>query len=218
MRRLAKAMPSLPEKCENSGTKGRIACTAYFGPGDSSKYPTPSVYLEEPFKRQGLFYGELGFTFSTVSYSGGLISKPSTATGVQKKDKKTAPEQPLSLALIEIYGINWQGYARFGLTPKYLPDLLVSVGLGLQTAGGRVKIFKEDSVRFVVQPDAFAEGDVVVARYATGALTFYYAVDQNVLGKSGSKIVDDNPSGTDLTDMHLSLITAALGIKLLFPF
>jgi hypothetical protein len=82
-------------------------------------------------------------------------------------------EQPLTKAYIEAYGINWQGYLRFGLTPRYLLDVLFKLGLGVQTVGGRLKIFKEEKIRYVIQSSAFGEIALVLVRVSTGALSVF---------------------------------------------
>jgi hypothetical protein len=198
-----------------------MRCSAYLAPEEDT--PTLGAYLEAPFQRQGLLYFDYGLTFATVSYTGGLVAKPKPPTqggSVAKQDRtaKAAPDQPLTHAYLEIYGINWQTYLRFGLTPRYLPDLLISVGLGVQTAAGRLKIFQTEYQRFVVQPDAFAEAELVVLRFATGALSGFIGKDQSLLGTAGTRLIDDNPEGQPLTDFHLALVSASAGVRLLFPF
>ena len=74
----APIVPNLPQDCSQStGSSSLMHCEAFLGP-DSSNSADISVYIEKPFKREGLFYFEPGFTFSTISYKGGLASKPSS--------------------------------------------------------------------------------------------------------------------------------------------
>ena len=189
---------------------------------DADKTPTPSIYLEEPFKRQGLFYFDLGLTFATVSYQGGLVGKPKPPTQQKPQPGKprqvqVAPEQPLTKAYLELYGVDWQGYGRIGLTPRYLPDLFFTVGLGIQTAAGRLSMFAQKYQHFVIQPDAYVELELVVLRVKTGALSGFVGQDQGLL-PGGANFGDDRPPGTRLNNFRLALRTASSGIRLLFPF
>lgn len=211
---------AIPEDCTPlSGGGQEMECTAYLAP-DSDETPSPSLFLDAPFKRQGLLYFDYGLTFATLSYKGVLMSKPKSPTeGGQvsvRRNNKAAPAQPLTRAKLEMYGVNWQGYLRFGLTPRYIPDLLVTTGLGLQTVAGRVKILLEDKTRFVVQPDAFAVAELVLLRFKGGALSVYFGYDQSLVG--GNEFIDDYPSGSNMHDFHLGLSTSAAGVNLLFPF
>ena len=215
----------VPENCEpNTERAGVFRCTAYLGPdGDGS--PSPGLFLEAPFKREGLFYFEPGFTFSTVSYKGSLISKPSSApsgvkTGPQSgaQGKKEPPTQPLTQAHLEFYGINLQGYVRFGITPRYIPDILISMGGGIQMAGGRVKIFTDDYTKYIVQPEFFGELELVLIRAHTGALSIFYGQDQSFVSQIGTTLVDDFPAGSQLSNVRLGLSAASAGLRLLFPF
>ena len=235
----APIVSKLPQDCAASqGSSALMHCEAYLGPDSSGASSSLSVYLEAPFKRQGLFYFEPGLTFSTISYKGGLASKPTNPvkSGNSSSTKssttatpggsgpsastqlQTSSSQPLTQAYMEMYGINWQGYLRFGLTPQYVPDLLVTVGLGVQTAGGRLKIFKTDTTRYVVQPDAFAELEAVLVRFSTGSASVYVGQDQTLSGQIGTRLISDYPSGTNLSNFQLSLVAGSVGIRVLFPF
>lgn len=213
------ATKDLPEDCQETGDKSQMLCTANLAP-DSDTTPTPSLFLQAPFKRQGLLFFDLGLTFATVTYKGGIVPKASGKPTLKdsRPSKNSANSQPLQLAYLELYGINWQAYTRVGITPSYIPDLFLTVGAGLQTVAGRVKIYKEDKIRSVIQPDVFAELELVVFRFNTGSLSAFYGTDQSLIGTAGSKLINDNPSGENLTDFHLGLFSAASGIRLLFPF
>ena len=234
----APIVSNLPQDCSKSvESSSMMRCQAYLAP-DTSGASDSSIFIEEPFKRQGMFYFEPAFTFSTISYKGGLGSKPknrlsktsNSSESVQNGTSTSASdyslgaqapaegEQPLTKAYIEAYGINWQGYLRFGLTPRYLPDVLVKVGLGIQTVGGRLKIFKEEKIRYVIQPSAFGEIALVLARVSTGALSIFIGEEQTLSGPIGSKLISDYPSGTDLRNFQLGLMTGSAGIRVLFPF
>jgi hypothetical protein len=217
---------TIPEDCvENSERAGVFRCTAYLG-SDGTGTGTVGVFLEKPFQRQGFFYFEPGFTFSSISYKGNLISKP--ATGVSGKGEgklKPAPGsspdptvQPLTKASLEFYGINWQAYARFGLTPPILPDILISIGGGLQTVAGRVRLFKETYTRYVVQPEVFGSAEMIFLRIHTGSLSAYIAQDQSFVSQLGTTLVDDYPSDSSLSNIRVGLSSSAMGIRLLFPF
>ena len=211
----------IPENCEqNKKRAGVLRCTAYLGPNedDSTSF---SIYIQKPFKREGFFYFAPGLTISTVAYKGGLISKPGTAPqGGSRTQGPTqeAPSQPLTKAYLEFYGLNWQAFLRFGITPPYLPDLFISFGGGLQTAGGRVGMFKESYVRYVVQPDVFAEAEAVFLRFKTGSLSVFYGQDQSFVSQLGTTLVEDYPGDSQLSNIRLGLSTGSAGARLLFPF
>jgi hypothetical protein len=57
---------------------------------------------------------------------------------------------------------------------------------------------------------------MVLVRAGTGALSVYLAQEQSLRG--GTQLVDDNPSGESLTNLRVALVTAASGVRLLFPF
>ena len=234
----APIVSKLPQDCSESvESSSMMRCQAYLAP-DTSGASDSSIFIEEPFKRQGLFYFEPAFTFSTISYKGGLGSKPKSPLSSTSKSGSSlqssastsassnssgeqAPadgEQPLTKAYIEAYGINWQGYLRFGLTPRYLPDVLFKLGLGVQTVGGRLKIFKEEKIRYVIQPSAFGEIALILVRVSTGALSVFVGEEQTLSGPLGSKLISDYPAGTNLRNFQLGLMTGSAGIRVLFPF
>ena len=167
-----------------------------------------------PFKRQGLFFFDGGLTFSTIAYKGVHMPKPSGPA----KSAAEPGEDPLTRAYLEFYGINWQTYVRFGITPRYLPDILISLGGGVQTAGGKVRLYTETYTCYVVQPDVFGVAEVVLIRAGTGSLSLYISQDQSFVSQIGSNLVDDNPSGNDLSNIRLELSSSAAGLRMLFPF
>ncbi len=217
----AKTLQPMPENCDPAeNDSSRIHCTAYLAPyGDS--YPTPSLFLQSPFKRTGLFYFDFGFTFSTVTYKGTLVGKPSSAVkSVGGAKNKTAPSQPLTKALLELYGINWQSFLSLGITPRYLPDLILSAGVGLQTVGGRVKILQSDSFRTVVQPEIFGTLELYLLRWNESSFSMFVGRDQSLLSQTGTRLIDDQTLADQqtLTNFRLGLMTASAGLRILFPF
>jgi hypothetical protein len=218
----------LPDQCVQQGTGMR--CTAYLQQQNGG-FPL-SLFLEKPFKRQGLFFFEPGFTFATISYSGGIVPKPSSNPLASSSSQQgsssskpvagpgptTPPDQPLTRAYIEMYGINWQGYLRVGITPRYLPDLFLTVGAGLQTVGGTLKILQEENVRWVIQPEVFAEISAALIRVGDGALSLYVGTDQSLSTAIGTQLVEDNPEGTQMTSFRLALYSSSAGVRILCPF
>ena len=217
---------TIPEDCEeNSERAGVFRCTAYLG-SDGTGAGTPGLFIERPFERQGFFYFDPGFTFSTISYKGNLMSKPSSSVGGKgggtlkpNQDAALDPTvQPLTKASLNFTGINWQAYTRFGITPRVLPDILISVGCGIQTAYGTVRLFTETYTRTIVQPEVFGSAEIIFIRIHTGSLSAYVAQDQSFVSQLGTTLVDDNPSGSTLSNIRLGLSSSAPGLRLLFPF
>lgn len=228
----------LPDDCDtNDVSAGNMRCTAYLAPDGEGTYNI-SVLFEKPFKREGLFYFEPGLTLATVSYTGTLAPKPGGPLSSSKKTSSTSTSNsgptmsqsgstppadssstaPLDHANIGMYGINWQTYIRFGITPRYLPDILASVGVGLQTVVGKVRVFTESTSTALVQPEAFGELEAVVARFKGGYLSGFVSLDQSLATPYGTNLIADNPSGTETSDYRLGLKASGSGIRLLFPF
>lgn len=220
----------LPDDCdtETSETAGQMRCTAYLAPDGTGAYNV-SVYIERPFERQGLFYFKPGFALSSLSYTGGLAPKPSsTYSGSSTTTSKTATPggaptsapaaAPLDKAYIEMYGVNWKSYLQFGITPRYLPDILVSAGIGVQTVAGTVKVFKTKTNTYIIQPDGFGELEVVVIRGGEGYLSGFASYSESLVTNIGPNLIKDNPSGTTTTNYKLGLRNQELGVRLLFPF
>jgi hypothetical protein len=211
-----------PDDCVKGGEDPQqMRCTAYLGPSTDDT-PMPSLYIDSPFQRTGLLYFDYGLSVATLSYTGGLVSKPKAPAPTRPlpggTQKKTENGQPLQQAYLELYGINWQTYLRFGLTPRYAPDLILTLGLGLQTVGGRVQMFKNNQTRFLAQPEAFGEVELVVLRAYTGALSFFVGTDSSLTSGALGKLIDDNPDGSSMTNFQLGLSTSSAGVNLLLPF
>lgn len=214
--------PMLPSDCNTSEatSAGNMRCRTFLSPDGVGSYNI-SAYLKQPFKRQGLLYFEPGFTFSTVTYKGVLGTEPSSPLQSSTDKSKAGPgevDQPLTNASMSLYGINWQAYIEFGITPRYIPDVLLSLGVGLQTVGGTVQVFDERTTTYLVQPEAFGELELVLVRYRTGALSLYGIKDQSLHTPIGTDLISDNPSGTDTTNYKVNLQSSSYGVRLLFPF
>ncbi len=209
----------LPDQCEPAlDDRTKMHCTAYLAP-DGGSY-SPSLYIEEPFVRQGLFYFEPGITASTLSYKGVLNTKPQRleqggSVGA-KKAPTVIPEQPLQKATMELYGLSVQGTLTVGITPPILPDLFLSAGIGVQAVTGQVRVFTTTTPTLVFQPDGFVEAQVVFLRFGDGYAAFYLGHDQSLGSNFGGKLIEDYPSGTELKDFQLTLVGAASGVQLLF--
>lgn len=208
----------LPDDCAPDVQDDRqMTCTAYLAP-DADETATPSLFFEEAFKRQGLFFFDLGFAFSTITYKGGIVPKPAQTVKAKPGTKPIETVQPIGLVFMEIYGINWQAYGRVGFTPRYVPDLFLTAGLGLQTAGGKVKMLGISETVFVVQPDVFLELELVIVRAGEAAFSAFIGKSESITTPLGSRIVEDEPAGSKLTQLELGLTSTSAGLRLLFPF
>lgn len=229
---------TLPTDCDTATTEtaGQMRCSAYLAPDGTDSYNV-SVYIERPFERQGLFYFRPGFTLSSLSYTGGLAPKPSagfsgTSTSTSKTStstSKTSTSQigaaptdvataPVDKAYIQMYGVNWKSYLQVGITPHYLPDILVSAGIGIQTVAGTVKVFQTKTNAFIIQPDGFGELEVIVIRAASGYLSGFGSYSESLATNIGSNLIKDNPSDSNTTNYKLALKNQEFGIRALFPF
>ncbi|MEI6399464.1 MAG: hypothetical protein WCO71_11905 [Pseudomonadota bacterium] len=81
-----------------------------------------------------------------------------------------------------------------------------------------VCLYTETYTRHVVQPEVFGVAEVVLIRAGTGFLSLYISQDQSFVSQIGSNLVDDNPSGNDLSNIRLGLSSSAAGLRMLFPF
>lgn len=226
------ATKTLPEDCDTATaeTTGQMRCSAYLAPDGTGSYNI-SVYIEKPFERQGFFYFKPGFSLSSLSYTGGLAPKPSSTYGgktttAKSTSTKSGPSEPaaepatapLDRAYIQMYGVNWKTYLQIGITPHYLPDILVSAGVGIQTVAGNVKVFKTKTNAYIIQPDGFGEVEVVVIRVGEGYLSGFASYSESLATDIGSRLIKDNPSDSTTTNYKLALKNQELGIRALFSF
>jgi len=208
----------LPDDCAPEVQDERqMACTAYLAP-DADETATPSLFFEEAFERQGLFFFDLGFAFSTITYKGGVVPKPVQTVKTKNGVKPIDTVQPIGVVYMEIYGINWQSYARVGFTPRYVPDLFLTAGLGVQTAGGKVKMLGISEQVLVVQPDVFVELELVMIRAGEAAFSAFLGKSESIVTPFGSRLLEDEPGGSKLTQLELGLTSSSAGLRLLFPF
>jgi hypothetical protein len=204
----------LPKDCVvNTDLEDKMRCRTYLVPNNSKGF---GLFLQKPSKKQGFLYFEPGFTWSTLSYS--YKAADSNGSSPDGSTELDFDKQPLQKVQLELYGINGQGYLKFGITPNLLPDIFLSLGLGLQTVGGRVKVVHTDQIRWVLQPSAFAEIEVVPLRLATGYLSLFMSQDQTILGRYGTNLIEDYPNGSDLSNFKATLINGGFGARLLLPF
>lgn len=224
------AMKTIPSDCDTATAqdRGQMRCTAYLAPDGNGAYSV-SAYIEKPFERQGLFYFKPGFTLSTITYTGGIVAKPNaplqgskskttSASQDPNQPPTTAGTAPVDRAYIYMYGLNWQTYLRFGITPQYFPDILASVGVGVQTVAGSVRVFKTKTNTYIVQPDGFGELEIVLVRWNGGYLSGFASQSQTLMTPLGTNLIQDRPSDTETTNYRLGLKNEQLGARMLFPF
>lgn len=219
----ADTMASTPDDCAvDEKNPSQMHCRAFLAP-DEDATPSPGLYLAQPFKRTGWFAFDWGFTVSSLAYKGGIVTQPRAPQPAPRQGGSSGPQkpvpkrdQPLDHAYLELYGLSWQTYLQVGITPRYLPDIFYSLGVGLQTVGGKVRVLEEQTRTFLVQPDAYGELEAVFARFGEGALGVYLSQHQSL--RSDAKLMDDYPSNSRLKNLVVSLQSSAAGVRLLLPF
>lgn len=180
--------------------KPTMSCTAVISSALSQGF---GFFLEQTFKRQGWAYFKADLRFAYFGLDAAL--------------DKTGPEtidQPIDSATIHLYGLNTEGYVKFGVTPRYVPDILVSLGIGAQAGSGNMKVDGIKERINVLVPHVFMELELVWIRLGRTSLASFFTVEAD----AGQQPVYKQPIH-GMSKFGIAQSAASLGLfKLTLPF
>lgn len=159
----------MPEGCNPIKVDASIMdCTAQIGPKSKTTY---GISIQQVFKRQGWWYfgKDIGFSFFLLD---------AKAHEMDEDDAVIVNPQPLQQARVHLYGLNLKGYIQFGVTPpSILPDFLISIGGGLHTSTGNVKIGEAKEKVNIASGLLYFQMEAVWWRFGDGYLSSYLALE-----------------------------------------
>ncbi|MBC7658888.1 MAG: hypothetical protein H7249_04195 [Chitinophagaceae bacterium] len=169
-----------------------------------SRPVTYGLSLQQAFTRTGWFYSNFDFGLSYFALD--AKSDP--------RDPLVLNPKPLQDARVHLYGINLKGYYQFGITPpQYLPDLLISVGLGGHYSHGNLKINALRQTVDVLSNIRMFQFELVWWRFRDGSLSSYAESESNV---KDQKV---RSSFQDYRNVALAPSQYSIGLlKLILPF
>lgn len=144
----------------------RQRCALSIEAGRSSGF---GLFLEQPFRRQGLFYfkPDLGFG---VRY-------------LQAEIRRSDEALPLRQLGFSLLALSAKPYLKLGITPaSALPDVFISLGPSLLVAAGKVAVNDDEVAHAVVGAErnilrGFFEFEAVLARFGEGFFSLFVAQD-----------------------------------------
>lgn len=159
----------MPEGCNPKyGDASNMDCTAEIGPKSKTTY---GISIQQVFKRQGWWYfgKDIGFSFFLLDAKAHEMADESIVV---------VNPQPLQQARVHLYGVNLKGYVQFGVTPpSILPDFLISIGGGLHTSTGNVKIEQAKEKVNIASGLFYLQLEAVWWRFGEGSLSTYMAFE-----------------------------------------
>lgn len=171
------------------------------------------VFLEQPFKRQGLWHLDWDISFALRSF-----------TGKFKREEDT-PEEAAALPIRDVnlnyYGIGSRIYVTLGITPKKWPELLVSLGPTGEAMFGSAEFndeeFKSESAirrSRIGELGSYISIDLVFFRFKKGyaGLVFWRHSGQNDV-QEGQLIPKEYET---FQNLNLTLDRNFSGFKILF--
>jgi hypothetical protein len=149
------------------------------------------VFLQQAFKRQGLYYFKPDLGFAARPLRGRM-----SVADAQLNEERGLPLHQLEYSLVAVV---LKPYLTLGITPQGWPDVLVSLGPALQLAAGEVTINgrKETSAFAAVSGEiiyGFVELEIVLLRFGDGALSAVASTDTANGSQRGTKFY---PKGVD---------------------
>jgi hypothetical protein len=168
-----------PEVCkiDEADARSKICATPVDAGGGSGW----GVILEQPFKKQGMFYfnADVGFSLRYLSGRWPNYDVPGQNVNLNQ------PLQNLSFNLVAAI---IKPYVKFGITPeKYFPDILFTIGPSLQLSIGNVIINDvSEKVAFVsssaliernILNMLLANVEIVFMRFGEGSFGMFVASD-----------------------------------------
>ncbi len=160
----------------NADDQTKMTCNVYLqggrGGGFLSEYLKGyGVFLQQPFKRQGLYYFGYDVGFGLRVLKGALSERDA---------EETAPLTSLSF---QMYGVAAYPYIQFGITPAQTwPDFLISIGPVIQAFMGQVSVNERPETVAIVQGSKLAnllslQGflglELVLWRFGEGAFSLF---------------------------------------------
>lgn len=186
-----KAASTAPGCQDVQGKPTRQRCSVEMRGGGGSG---PGIFLQQAFRRQGLFYFRPDIGFGVRYLSGALTpetQKDQAEAGLPLKDLR------FSLAAVVI-----RPYVQFGITPaSRWPDLLISLGPQAQVAFGTVRTNTERANVVMATSSSglvsgFLAAELVLWRFGDGAFSLFLASDLTGKGQ-GTKFF---PRSVDTMD------------------
>jgi hypothetical protein len=179
----------VPSSCVrlNDGLSKRCSVTMLGGASNGW-----GVFLQAPFKKQGLFYLDWDVSFGARFLSGEL----------QGRDRNLQ-SLPLTDASFSLLAAIVKPYVQFGITPEGYPDLLISLGPALQAAIGTVSVNGQSEVvavgtSSVSGPLSLIQGffaiEAVIYRFGDGAFSLMASSDTTGHGQ-GTQIYPNTVDG-----------------------
>ncbi len=134
------------------------------------------VFLQQAFKRQGLFYVRADIGFGARYLAGELDEK--------EQEVATSRSRPLHKMRFSLGALVVKPYVQFGITPATTwPDILVSLGPVAQISMGKVRVNEETENAVLATTSGrnpvlgFLELEIVFWRFGDGALSVFQSKD-----------------------------------------
>jgi hypothetical protein len=186
------------------------------------------MFIQKRFERQGWAYFDFGVNggvrtlqtslmkqFDQVIANGGTLD-PSASPSVDAEPQ--APPDPITSMSTHLTGIAANGYVQVGLTPRYLPDLLLTTQTGAEILTGTIEVNGSSNWQTFLIPTAGAQVELVWSRFGSGALSSYLGEDIPLLAASQVKVPDANGVNQGIANVRMSLLSVSVGLlKLVIP-
>ena len=191
----------LPETCRKTDD-AHMHCIASLFPAPSSGF---GLVVQRVFRRQGLFYFDAGLAGDLHTLTASL---PNHGLDPAETDQtKTRP--PIQTLDVKLYMVGAGADVTLGLTPRYLPDLLLTTGLFEQLATGTVTVNGSRRSRTYTAVRHSATVEMVYARFGSGSLSLYATYSaQTTYSQS---LYNDQATGVG----NLKLLTGSFTLGLL---
>ena len=150
----------------------RERCQVTMDGGHSSGY---GLFLQQAFKRQGLFYFRPDVSFGARYLEGRMSS--------EERQQSATDGLPLTDMRFSLAALVVKPYIQFGITPEHRwPDWLLSLGPVAQVGIGKVRVNDETkSVAVATTSGSFVTGflaaEIVFWRFGDGALSVFTSRD-----------------------------------------
>jgi hypothetical protein len=193
-----------PQDCElDEDDASRQRCTVHMSGGATSGF---GVFLQQAFKRQGLFHFSADVGFGARYLNGELSG--------DDRIRSAAAGLPLRNLRFSLAALVVKPYITVGITPaQKWPDILLSIGPAAQVALGRV-VLNDQAERVAMATsssgliDGFFELEIVLWRFGDGALSLFHSSDVT-RGGHGAKFYPKEVDG--MSDVRADFARSVAG-------